>query len=317
MTADPASAARPTRILKLIGYWASCAEGQKESGRWPDPRDLIGTWHHDEKQSVIKYLSSGIVFLRYFGNAQCRICDARLGSTEMTDGTWAWPTKLEHYVEDHDVLLPEGFIKSARTTALSTLAALRKELAYRTAASALICNDDAWLDWAAAIIPARPAPDAITLDEANALCARLSHRQWQAYIEERHQRWRLICRSGTEENLIYVEQCRANILLRRLLACRQSDPEALLDREQAQAIAQEFDGAWGAARLVGLSPDRWLIRVDTPDCEWPTKNEIPNAAERAAVIFPSPPLDEPQWRMVLDRIRAEALLREKTLQSQK
>lgn len=332
MTDNSSSDAHPSRALNLIGYWASTEEGQDESPEWPDPRDLIGMWDSADRRSVIKYLSSGIAFRRYLGYAGCRICNAMLGSDELTDGTWAWPRNLEHYVEVHDVQLPRDFIESARTANWSMLASLRAEFASPelwieggrartpvdpTRGCAVILKPDAWLNWAAATIPARPAADAITFDEAMALCARLSHRQWKACIEERFGRWRVICTTGLEENLMYVERCRAEILQRRLLAWRCPDPDALLSPAEAQAVANEFDGPWGAVCLVATAQDRWLIWVNPPGCEWPTASEIQEETKRArfgwsthrpdgSQSFACPRLDELQWRVALERIRAEA-----------
>jgi hypothetical protein len=331
MTDNSASVVHPPRLLNLIGYWASGAERQEESPGWPDPKDLIGNWDFAHRRSVVKYLSSGITFRRYLGFAQCRICDASLGSDEMTDGTWAWPQGLEHYVQAHNVLLPADFIESARAPALSLLAFLRNEFACPetwiqgsggsmpidpTSIRTVILNPNTWLDWAAAMIPATPAPDAITFDEANHLCERLSHREWKAYIEERFGRWRVICRSGIDEKLIYVERCRAEILQHHLLVWRYADPDALLRPEQAQAVASEFDGEWGVVAIVAATEDRWLVWVKPPDCEWPTKSEIEQAEKLSfgfvqftpggSEAFVCPRLDEMQWRMVLDRTRRDA-----------
>ena len=323
----------PPRVLNVIGYWASSAEGEEDSFGWPDPRDLIGLWDSADRKSVINYLSSGIIFRRYFGYAQCRICNGLLGSSEMTDGIWVWPEKLEHYVQAHDVLLPKAFIESARAPACRKLESVREEFGFAerwmeglgsrmpigpARARAIITKPNAWLDWAAATIPARPAPDAITFEEAKHLCAWLSHRQWGALIEERFGRWRITCRSETEDNLMYVERCRAEVLQQRVLARRYPDPDALLDPEQAQAVAREFDGASGSVRIVATAPDRWLIWVNPPDCEWPTGSEIQKAAREAELgwstfrpggseSFASPPLDELQWRVVLGRLAKSRL----------
>jgi hypothetical protein len=338
MAGSSASGAHPPRLLNLIGYWASCEEGQEETPGWPDPRDVMGVWDSADRQSVIRYLSSGIIFRKYLGYARCRICDAVLGSDEMTDGTWAWPEKLDHYVEVHGVQLPKDFIESARAAAWRMPASLREEFASPemwmdagrgvmpadpTRCGAVILKPDAWLDWAAATIPARPAPDATTFDEAKALCARLSHRQWEAFLEERFGRWRVICRGGRGESLMYVERCPAETLQRRLVAWRHPDPDALLDPEQAEAVASEFDGAWGAARIVATAPDGWLIWINPPGCDWPSSSEIQEVTKGAEFgwttfrpdgsrSFVCPRLDELQWRMVLGRIRAETRPREQS-----
>jgi hypothetical protein len=41
------------------------------------------------------------------------MCDKQNGSGEFTDGTYAWPEGLAHYVYDHKVRLPEEFVRHA------------------------------------------------------------------------------------------------------------------------------------------------------------------------------------------------------------
>jgi hypothetical protein len=40
----------------------------------------------------------------------CGIADSSMGSRDLTDGTWVWPQGLAHYVEVHNVMLPQEFI---------------------------------------------------------------------------------------------------------------------------------------------------------------------------------------------------------------
>ncbi len=95
--------------LKLIGYWRSSYEPN-----WPDP-----AWFVDElltKSEIsmtVEYLKQG-TYLPYAagGYSWCRFCcdDMRLGNREQTDGKFLWPEKLWHYVECHNVRLPEEFV---------------------------------------------------------------------------------------------------------------------------------------------------------------------------------------------------------------
>lgn len=45
----------------------------------------------------------------------CRVCGVRNGSAELTDGeNFVWPEGLAHYVESHDVRLPDDVLAVAR-----------------------------------------------------------------------------------------------------------------------------------------------------------------------------------------------------------
>ena len=99
---------KPT--LHLIGYW-------KEEGKdnYIDPNLLVDPkWKTQDKNKIIQYLKSGSFHEGYFGWSNCRVCGKRNGGTELTDGFWYWPEGLTHYVEDHDVRLPEEFISYMR-----------------------------------------------------------------------------------------------------------------------------------------------------------------------------------------------------------
>lgn len=86
--------------------------------QWPDPAQFVD---HDmalaDKQAVVDYLKAGL-FMPYTnaGLSWCRFrCEEKfLGSGEQTDGIYLWPEKLWHYVEAHNVRLPEDFINHTR-----------------------------------------------------------------------------------------------------------------------------------------------------------------------------------------------------------
>jgi hypothetical protein len=40
-----------------------------------------------------------------------------MGSRDLSDGTWVWPEGLAHYVERHNVVLPEAFVHTMRAGA--------------------------------------------------------------------------------------------------------------------------------------------------------------------------------------------------------
>lgn len=123
--------------LRLIGYWIDALDDD----RFPPPQELVTEWDASSKMKVINYLNSGRVLLHQRGISWCRyLCDRRMGSRELTDGTWAWPEDLSHYVQDHNVQLPEEFIESACSD----------EPAYREPLEEMRRAEDSyWIAWVA------------------------------------------------------------------------------------------------------------------------------------------------------------------------
>ena len=98
-------------VLILIGYW----DGPHTSPGWPDPRDFVDPeWDQDERSEVHYYLAAGTAVRAYVGLSECRFCGERVGSVEYTDGVYAWPEGLAHYVQEHHVRLPAAFVEHAR-----------------------------------------------------------------------------------------------------------------------------------------------------------------------------------------------------------
>jgi len=98
--------------LRLIGYWGSPADA-----RFPDPAALVDSeWDASERDNVASYLQEGLVVRAFMGYSTCRVCGfAQNGSLELTDGVYAWPQGLAHYVAEHSVRLPQEFIDHVRT----------------------------------------------------------------------------------------------------------------------------------------------------------------------------------------------------------
>lgn len=90
--------------LTLIGYWRS-EDGRNDE--WPDAHDFVdATWDRQERYMVRTYLSSGTIARAYRGLSPCRFCGQHNGSKLYTDGVYAWPEGLAHYIDEHDVRLP-------------------------------------------------------------------------------------------------------------------------------------------------------------------------------------------------------------------
>lgn len=98
--------------LKKVGFWWRSDMGHLTTyADLPKAHDFIDpTWSKAERELVIAHLESGDEAERYRGFSMCRICGCMNGSSELTDGTYLWPSGLTHYVEEHDLKPPQDFI---------------------------------------------------------------------------------------------------------------------------------------------------------------------------------------------------------------
>lgn len=92
--------------LKIIGYWHSLSEPD-----FPDPANFIeDPIDESVKECTLTYLRAGIkTNAIYLGSSWCRFrCgNQNLGSAEYTDGQYVWPEGLQHYIEHHNLRLPQ------------------------------------------------------------------------------------------------------------------------------------------------------------------------------------------------------------------
>ena len=106
--------------LKLIGYWWFPVFDEE----WPHPKRLVSKWDPSLRRRIADYLRSGQKRVGYCGWSYCRFGCGRNGTIEQTDGVYAWPEGLAHYVEVHSVRLPEAFVEHARAQDFTIPAAL-------------------------------------------------------------------------------------------------------------------------------------------------------------------------------------------------
>lgn len=100
----------PAVRLTVIGYWA----GPDTTGAWPSVTDFVDlAWDEDDRDFVATYLTQGRLARTYMGWSRCRVCGKNNGDSELTDGSYVWPTGLSHYVTEHGVRLPEAFVQHA------------------------------------------------------------------------------------------------------------------------------------------------------------------------------------------------------------
>jgi hypothetical protein len=71
----------------VIGYWQDPSAPEM----WPDVRDFVDSGvAPEQRDAVASYLRSGTVFVAAAGFSTCRICGMVNGSTELTDGKYAF-----------------------------------------------------------------------------------------------------------------------------------------------------------------------------------------------------------------------------------
>lgn len=97
--------------MRLIGYW----HDPSARDPWPEVGDFVDSGvDREQRAAVASYLRSGTVFVATAGFSRCRICGMVNGSAELTDGKhFVWPQGLAHYVEAHDVRLPDEVVAIA------------------------------------------------------------------------------------------------------------------------------------------------------------------------------------------------------------
>src|SRR5262245_57557729 len=108
-------------VPRPIGFWHSPYGGQEEL---PDPTALVcpGWIEFGKKKRLIAYLK-GATYETWRGLSHCRfrcgVDDREMGFRDYTDGLWVWPEGLYHYIENHDVRLPDDFIVHCRMSGWS------------------------------------------------------------------------------------------------------------------------------------------------------------------------------------------------------
>jgi hypothetical protein len=90
-----------------IGYWHS-----KYEPNLPFPKENSSYLSQSDKDILIQYLTnSNHKKIHCLGHSECRICDKINGSLDIFDGKYIWPEGLSHYIEMHDVELPDEFVE--------------------------------------------------------------------------------------------------------------------------------------------------------------------------------------------------------------
>jgi hypothetical protein len=107
----------PLAKLKAVGYWRTFMESWTRG--FPSPRWCVDArWLPHDRERIIDYLNSGAAISAYGGYSYCRfrcgVADEEMGCSDLSDGVWMWPRGLAHYVEKHNVKLPDAFVHTMR-----------------------------------------------------------------------------------------------------------------------------------------------------------------------------------------------------------
>ncbi len=106
------------RILNRIGFFRELPHGDDDGPALAGSvRDAPGV----DEQRLVEYLRAGVSYIVSPGvvrDALDQSGPVGTGSV-LTDGTWAWPDDLPHYVERYHIALPEDFVAHARAAGWS------------------------------------------------------------------------------------------------------------------------------------------------------------------------------------------------------
>jgi hypothetical protein len=144
--------------VRGIGWWINPDE--ERTFEFPHPSALVrpGWLSAESESSLLVYLRSAPQFDAARGLSWCRfkcdVSDRVMGFREFWDGVWVWPEGLAHYVESHEVCLPDEFVQHALSTPLPTSLERPKGVRiFRDGERARIVRDvepdfDYWINWA-------------------------------------------------------------------------------------------------------------------------------------------------------------------------
>ena len=133
--------------LHGLGYWIDFEDPDDNEIDLPDPRillDAIGPCRPDPR--ILNYLRSGRELAAWMGYSYCRfqcgVPDEQMGCRDLTDGIWVWPEGLVHYVEVHQVPLPEAFIRTMKQNQWHAPEAVKSDELFETGYSL-----ETWNKW--------------------------------------------------------------------------------------------------------------------------------------------------------------------------
>lgn len=102
-----------------VGFWRRFEDKSVDPGDlrpWPSSPSFASDGSDidiHQKETLLEYLSLGLIESYEFGYATCRVCGYHcdeMGCCSLSDGIYVWPEGLNHYINEHDIILPKDFI---------------------------------------------------------------------------------------------------------------------------------------------------------------------------------------------------------------
>ncbi len=94
--------------LKRVGFFQELKHGSSDG---PSLRALARPRGATNEERVVAYLDAGVSFIVSPGMVRDVLDNSIIGTLAiLTDGTYAWPSDLAHYVKKHHVELPGEFV---------------------------------------------------------------------------------------------------------------------------------------------------------------------------------------------------------------
>lgn len=94
--------------LKKVGFFRELRHGMPDG---PELRSLLSPSPYEHEDRIAQYLRNGVLLIASPGVIEDVLSPGQLigGPHILTDGVWAWPSDLAHYVEKYHVRLPSEF----------------------------------------------------------------------------------------------------------------------------------------------------------------------------------------------------------------
>lgn len=150
-------------LLKKIGYFSGL-------NREEISKSILVDKINYPRERVLAYLKSGVEIFAWLEYVSCMYScvNKNVGFVEYSDGVWVWTSEFIHYVEFHDIAIPESFLNYMESRSflvsdsesLSLLDGLSGDPA---AIEELISySDQYWKSW---IVLRSPACDEMVINE--------------------------------------------------------------------------------------------------------------------------------------------------------
>lgn len=165
--------ALPGRVLDPIGFWR-ISEDESVDGSDKRPWPQFHGARNIDRSMELTFMRNGFIESYEFGYHVCRVCGLQskdTGCVSLTDGFFVWPEGLVHYVEVHNVVLPQEFLDHIRLTGSSLLEKRNEVSKNKAGHSIAIWNRDTAL------------PEAVSEDVARWVVANASPFVWQPSCE--------------------------------------------------------------------------------------------------------------------------------------